>query len=367
MKCIAIVGPYPPPYGGWAHVVVSVSRSPFSDAFEMLSFNTGFGTGSTQLVDRSSKALQALRHIFEFQSFLRNNRPDLVLIFTGPGYSFWRDIVLMRLCIRHSQPFMVRFFGGVLVQRIAGWSGPLRHLTLATLSCTQALLVETNEMSRVAQAILPSLPSYRIVNCVHITDFPVKAQQPFEPRSLNVLFVGNMTPTKGVEVILQAVDRVCDKINARFHFVGGEITAGYLERFRARASQCRHSDSIVIYGAVDHSQVLEIATDAHIFAFPTAWPGEGQPATLLEAMAVGLVPIVTPWRGCADIVRHGENGLVIEQQDSSSLAEAILCLAGQPKLRIMLAQRARETVIQEYEATPALLQFQSILAEIMDW
>ncbi len=67
----------------------------------------------------------------------------------------------------------------------------------------------------------------------------------------------------------------------------------------------------------------------------------------LEAMAVGLVPVVTDIPGPTSYVRDGENGLIAPPADSAALAQAVERLLGEPDLFATLRKGAWETA-QEY-------------------
>lgn len=83
-------------------------------------------------------------------------------------------------------------------------------------------------------------------------------------------------------------------------------------------------------------------------------------------MGLGLVPIVTRWRGLDKIVKNQINGLTIEKPDSTVLAERILYLLDNPSVLRSLSVQARKTIYAEYTHTSAISQYQSVYANLMD-
>ncbi len=69
---------------------------------------------------------------------------------------------------------------------------------------------------------------------------------------------------------------------------------------------------------------------------------------LAEAAATGLPVVATSIGGVPDIVRDGETGLLARSEDTSSLAQAVSRLLGEPGLRESLGARAREIAVAEY-------------------
>jgi len=91
----------------------------------------------------------------------------------------------------------------------------------------------------------------------------------------------------------------------------------------------------------------EILQKSAVVTLPTFYP-EGVPKILIEAAATGR-PIVTTNRpGCRDIVRDGENGLLVPQKDSEKLAEAILTLLNDPDLMEKYGKAGRKIVEEEF-------------------
>jgi glycosyltransferase involved in cell wall biosynthesis len=356
---LAVVGPFPPPYGGWAHVVCSFLRPPFSEAFRLVAFDSGFGPQSP--AGRVGRLVKACSSVSSFARFVRKHQPEAVLVFVGPGMSMWRDLVLLQICHRHRLPVYVRFFGGVIIKIIEDLPLPLRTLWLRNLRRSKAILVETHEMANLAKLLLGSHQVFRIPNHIHKGDFTQTCQS--LPNDLHVLYLGSMTPSKGVEVILDCLQKVSKSVRVHAHFVGGELRKGYLEEFRRKVLKVWCAERITIYGSVAHEKALEIARRCHIFAFPTRWNGEGQPGALVEAMASGLVPIVTNWRGCAEIVEDGVNGFVLDRAEPEALARCIETLDRDRLLLSKLGHEARETIMRHYEATPALTQFKAVIEQ----
>jgi len=68
---------------------------------------------------------------------------------------------------------------------------------------------------------------------------------------------------------------------------------------------------------------------AHL-ALQPSWGGEGVPKALLEAAASGRAIVASDVPGCREVVRPGENGLLVPARNSGALADAILSLARDP-------------------------------------
>jgi glycosyltransferase involved in cell wall biosynthesis len=90
--------------------------------------------------------------------------------------------------------------------------------------------------------------------------------------------------------------------------------------------------------------VREYATH-DILVLPSLF--EGMPLTLAEAMAARMVVVTTATCGMLDLIRHGENGLLVPPRDAESLAGTILDLLHNPVQQRLLGEQARETISQQ--------------------
>jgi glycosyltransferase involved in cell wall biosynthesis len=157
---------------------------------------------------------------------------------------------------------------------------------------------------------------------------------------VRLLFVGNCTRLKGIDYLIRAVALLGD-LPLTLDVVGDiGFEPQYYESVRQLAKRLNVSDRIIFRGAVSHERLGVFYSAADIFTFPSLYEGFG--IVLGEAMHAGL-PIVTTRVGAVDeIVREGENAVVVPPSDSQALADAIKRLAMDPNKRVHFGQRSRE-------------------------
>ena len=75
---------------------------------------------------------------------------------------------------------------------------------------------------------------------------------------------------------------------------------------------------------------------------------EGTPLTLMETMATGLPPVTTSVCGMNDVIRDGENGLLVPPRSPVALADAVTRLLADRGLRERLGRQAHADVAADY-------------------
>jgi glycosyltransferase involved in cell wall biosynthesis len=92
---------------------------------------------------------------------------------------------------------------------------------------------------------------------------------------------------------------------------------------------------------------------------------EGIPKALIEAASCGLPIITTDTPGCREIVRHGDNGLLVPPRDPAALAEAMKTLLTDDSMRRSMGQRGRNRVINEFRLDMIIEQHMAIYRELL--
>ncbi len=142
-------------------------------------------------------------------------------------------------------------------------------------------------------------------------------------------FAGRLTAPKDLGVALAAV-AACDGVTLRLAGEGDERAA-----LEARAAELGLDSRVEFLGALGRDEVLALFRGADAAILSSAW--ENFPHTVVEALAVGTPVIATAVGGVPEIVRDGENGLLVPPGDPAALAAAIRRFFAEPELRARLA------------------------------
>jgi len=147
-------------------------------------------------------------------------------------------------------------------------------------------------------------------------------------------------PIYGVEYLMDAIPRVLAKNkHVKFLILGeGPLT----NVFKMKMKDFMRSGHVRFVGAVPHDKIVDYLSAADIYVSTSF--SDGTSASLLEAMACSLAPVVTEISGNVEWIKDGVNGLLVSVADSEGLAEKILLLASDYKLRRVLEEKAVETV-----------------------
>lgn len=160
-----------------------------------------------------------------------------------------------------------------------------------------------------------------------------------------IVLPGRMLFTKGVGEFVAAARILRDKgIKARFALVGDTDLAN------PDAVPVKQLETWVAEGAVEwwgwQDDIASVYSQAHIVCLPSY--REGLPKALIEAGASGCPIVATDAPGCREVVRHGENGLLVPIKDAEALAGALESLINDPMLRKKMGMKGREIVEAEY-------------------
>jgi glycosyltransferase involved in cell wall biosynthesis len=150
---------------------------------------------------------------------------------------------------------------------------------------------------------------------------------------------GRLTRQKALADALSAVAAVGDGVTLLVAGDGPE-RAG-LER---RAGELGVEGRIRFLGPLGREEVLTVFRAADAGLLTSAW--ENLPHSVLEALAVGTPVVATSVGGVPEVVRDGENGLLVPPGDVPAIAAAIRRLADDETLRGALASRAAPSVAE---------------------
>ena len=156
------------------------------------------------------------------------------------------------------------------------------------------------------------------------------------PKRKGLLFVGTVRQDKGASLLIQAFERLSNRIPDHLTFIGTPLLAGPIMQ---RAKRNRH---IHFVGLKQPAQIRKALQEAQLLVLPSR--SEGLSLSVLEAMACET-PVLAPAAGeLPTVIQHGHNGFLVQKRTPRAVADQILGIL----LRNDLAQigkRARAATV----------------------
>jgi glycosyltransferase involved in cell wall biosynthesis len=162
------------------------------------------------------------------------------------------------------------------------------------------------------------------------------------PNSLRLLFIGRMVASKGI-FDLPMINEELRKRDIKFEWTcigdGPE-----LEKLKQVWNPL---DRVLFLTPTTNEEVLDISSNHDVFVLPTKF--EGSPVSLLEAMSVGLVPVVSKIAGGITDTITPENGFVVEVDNNLGFADEIAKLYHDRLLLNKLSANARMKIVSRHD------------------
>lgn len=194
-------------------------------------------------------------------------------------------------------------------------------------------------------AVVPHGRLFFVPNAVALSDADGTAPGTGERDNRTVLYVGRLSPEKGLDLLLHACALMEEPSDMRLLIVGDGPCREEYERL---AQELGITDRTFFLG--HQSDVDSLYRGAGMLVLPSRT--EGLPMTLLEAMSFGVPVIGTRVGGIPDLIRDGESGILVEPEDLIALKEAMLSMLAKPMEARALGVQGRSMVRQEYAAGP---------------
>ncbi len=338
---VLLIGALPPPHIGPTLATEIILKSRLNETFEIIHLDTSDPRDLNTLTrfDLQNVWL-ALKSYLALVALLIRRRPRLVYLLTNQTtIGYLRDSIYILLA---------RLFGCKVVGHLRGgnfrnWYEAAHPLMRWYVRRIQPLLhgqIVLGECLRgLYRGLMPEEHIFVVPNGKDIRITPKRARE--RSSRCHVMFLANMKEAKGVLDVLHAARIVHEKkMDAEFHFVGAwsdQSTREKIETFLAS----NQGLPIVWHGKRTGVAKARVFDNSDLFVFPTYYPAEGHPWVIVEAMAAGLPIIATDHAAIPESVLDGENGIIVEKRNPAMLAEAIMRLCKDARLRREMGARSR--------------------------
>jgi len=165
-------------------------------------------------------------------------------------------------------------------------------------------------------------------------------------RPPRILYVGLLTPRKGVLDLIEASRMVTDAgVDHELWLLGGTPDEGPAAAEPVHAAAAGHA---TLLGTRHPDEMPAAYATADVFCLPSWW--EAMPLSVLEAMAAGLPVVATDVGDVARLVEGGRTGYVVAKQSPSELADALRSLLIAPEQSRQMGLAGRNRVEQQFSS-----------------
>lgn len=344
----------PPPMHGQSYMVAQMLQGFQDESLGVQTFHVNARL-SHDLEDvgvvRGGKIFRLLKFCWDaIRVRLRRGITSIYYIPSPPKRgAFYRDCIVFLFCRPFFRNWIFHWEASGLAEWLQNRARPwerwlARHLfprpalsvVVSSLLSGDAEYFHSGKTAVVPNAIGDPCPDFEEII------LPLRAQgarerrQLFEPTSgpkggmaeFRLVFLAHCTPEKGLFIALQAVALanailLKEQVNLRMRLTiaGAFLTQDDRDQFENWQRQ--HPQEAEYAGFLDEEAKRSLLRRSDGLCFPTYYPPEAQPVSVIEAMAFGLFVVASTWRGIPELLPNGYPFLV-ESREPEAYARALL-------------------------------------------
>jgi glycosyltransferase involved in cell wall biosynthesis len=358
---VLILGPSRAAVSGVSTHLNELFESDLGESFCLRQYQVG---SEGRVESRLDMLLRILVSPFELAARLLREGSDIVHInATLSGKGYWRDLAYMSVAKLLGRKVIFQVHGGPFAQSFFARTRVPPALLRLTLSFADVVVLLSTHHMKAYREFAPKVHLDMISYGVEIPDdVDLRLERYASPGPLRILYAGRLVPEKGLFELVEALQILrTRRVEVRMTFVGSGplepalrrkiVDAGLDDRVEVRAP---------VFGAAKH----EMWSRAHVLAMPTHW--EGLPLALLESMAAGCVPVITPVGGIPDVVQDHVQGILISPRDPPGLADALQELHEDRQAVWRMAIAGRRRVVEGYSRSRLAEDFRRLYAQLLE-
>ena len=179
-----------------------------------------------------------------------------------------------------------------------------------------------------------------------------------EPHATVLTHVGRFAPPKNHALLIEAFAQVRSDAPLYLLLVGG----GELQdAVRAQVAGLGLESRVRFLGI--RADVADILRASDVFVLSSRW--EGNPLSVMEAMAAGLPVVSTGVGGVPELVREGETGLLVPSEDAGALAQAMQALVDDPVRRQAMGEAARRHAVAHFDIRHTVRGYEQLYERLL--
>ena len=195
-------------------------------------------------------------------------------------------------------------------------------------------------------------------------------------RPIELLYLSSLMPSKGFFTVIQAVELLEQQSPGKFHL---NLCGVFVDAKTESKSEICSADALEDYieknslekAVTYHGQVLSEAKEdqfknAHVFLLPTNYPWEGQPLSIIEALAYSLPVVTCKHKGIPELIDDGKNGIFVEPGNPAAIASAVNSIVADTDPYSSMSKASRHRYEKNFRREAHLKQLIAVIMDIRE-
>jgi glycosyltransferase involved in cell wall biosynthesis len=306
-----------------------------------------------KLFPSTGRVSRRIYHSAELSTWLRQNVHQFNVV-DIQGLWFWSTVQAARACVDSGVPYVLtphgmmgrwdwakhslgkRIFFRMMLARYWRSASAVRYLSRGELNNSMVAPVGPVAIIPAAITLPPATDRESVVR--------IKSRLTIPEASPVVLFLGRVSPQKGVLELLQAFDFVRRSCPGAALVVAGALEGDYGKSVQDLADDLGNHAQIRILGAVSAEDKAALLASASVFV--TLSRNEGMSSAILEALGQGVPAVCTAESNLPEISQYAAG--IVTQLDPAMAADAIASLLLNDQQRRTMGANARRLVSERF-------------------
>jgi glycosyltransferase involved in cell wall biosynthesis len=303
---VCIVAQFPPPIHGLSMAVDTLYNSSLKSEFHFTRVD----------ISNNRRFLHTLKSLFTSDSDL------FYLTLSQSVGGNIRDLIILSILKSRGKKYGVHLHGGLHYREIIDKEMPFwqKKLNFILLGHSEFAITLSPSLNSNFADIVPSNNVFVIGNGVKKKNVPTEAEfknqlmHRMQEPVRHILFLSNMISSKGYMTVLEMA--YLEKMNVSsgnsnryvFEFAGKFFDEVEKNKFENYVRSHDLADYVKYHGIVKGEKKISLLSSSSIFCLPTSYPMEGQPISIMEAMANGSYIISTKHAAIPDMIDNIKGG-----------------------------------------------------------
>jgi glycosyltransferase involved in cell wall biosynthesis len=176
------------------------------------------------------------------------------------------------------------------------------------------------------------------------------------------VFAGALTPTKGVDTLLDAFAMIAARnAHVNLSIIGHAQNEEYAHRLEQQVLSLDLSERVRFISHVEQADLARHMAEAEALILPSVAEGLGR--VVFEAMATGTPVVASDVGGIGDMVTEGETGHLFPARNAAALAERLEQILRDPQHAKIMGQKARDFAMSFYSTESYVLGYSQLFQQ----